>query len=349
MEIRIYDSNMDFQGIIENQKSLLWNRAFNESGSFELHAPVADYNLSLLKRGNLVWKKGAVDAGVIEDIHIEEAYDQHEIAVSGRFLPAYMDRRLVRPMFNFTGRAEVGMRTIFTNAVVIPKVQLGTLNGFTENIEFQATYKSLLSIEQKIAKATNLGFRFRPDFNEKVIYFEIYKGVDRSLSQTEHARVIFSEEYRNLNKATYQENDQLLGTVCYVGGQGEGSERVFVTVGDDALTGLERREIFINGADISSEGLTDAEYREKLRQRGLDKLNESTLFQYMECEAIPSGNFNYVTDYDLGDIVTVKKSNWGITQNLRLSAVTEAYENGTETIIPTFGTPLPATINWEED
>lgn len=348
MEIRIYDANMDFQGVIENQKSLLWNRSYNESGSFELHAPVTDYNLRVLKLSNLVWKKGAVDAGVIENISVEEEYDQHYITASGRFLPTYMDRRLIRPMFNFSGRAEVGMRTILTNAVSIPKVYLGTLNNFTESIEFQATYKSLLAIEQKIAKAANLGFRFRPDFTEKKIYFEVYKGVDRSLEQADRARVIFSEEFRNLNKATYQENDQLLGTVCYVGGQGEGSDRVYATVGDDSLTGLARREIFVNGSDISKEGLTDNQYMEKLRQRGLEKLAESTLFQSMECEAIPTGNFNYLTDYDVGDIVTVKKVNWGITRSLRLSAVTESYENGTVTIIPTFGTPLPETVNWEE-
>ena len=349
MEIRIYDSSMGFQGIIENQRSLLWIRKYNESGEFELYAPVTNYNLALLQRGNLVWKKGSADAGVIESIQILEEYDQQEITAKGRFLTAYMDRRLIRPMFNFSGRAEEAMRTILTNAVAIPTVVLGTLQGYTETVEFQATYKRLLTIEQKIAKVANFGFRFRPDFTAKTITFEIYKGVDRSLAQSDRARVIFSEDYRNLNKAVYNENDQLLGTVCYVGGQGEGDQRTYVTVGDDTLTGLERREIFVNGADISAEGLTENEYLEKLRQRGMDKLAESVLSQSMECEAIPDGNFKYLTDYDVGDIVTIRKSKWGITQNLRLTSVMEAYENGAVTITPTFGTPLPETVNWEEE
>ena len=349
MEIRIYDAEMNFQSIIENQRSLLWNRQYNDTGNFELHAPITPYNIRSLQMGNLVWKRGAVDAGIIESRHIEEDYDTNEIVVSGRFLTAYMDRRLIRPTYNFSGYAEVAMRTILTNAVAIPHVQLGALQNFPETIEFQATYKRLLSIEQKIAKQTQLGFRFRPDFTNKTITFEVYKGLDRSMGQSDRARVIFSEDYRNLNRAIFEENDQSYFNVCYVGGQGEGEERIYVAVGDTESTGLERREIFVNGSDISSENLTNEEYLEKLRQRGKEKLAENIKYNFVECEAIPYGNFQYLIDYDLGDIVTIKKEGWSVAQNLRLTGIVEVYENGTQTIQPTFGEPLPETAKWEEE
>lgn len=349
MEIRIYDSNMDFQGIIENQRSLLWNRQYNETGNFELHCPVTPYNISLLQMGNLVWKKGAVDAGIIESRRIEEDADTNEITVSGRFLSAYMDRRLIRPTYNFSGYAEVAMRTILTNAAAIPHVQLGTLHGYTDGIEFQATYKKLLATQQRVAKQVQFGFRFRPDFTSKTITFEIYKGLDKSMGQSDRARVIFSEDFRNLNKATYEENDQVYSNVCYVGGKGEGTERIYVSVGDTTATGLSRREIFVNGSDISDEGLTSAQYQEKLKQRGRDKLAECARYNSVECDAIPYGNFKYLVDYDLGDIVTIKKNSWGIGENLRLTGVTEVYENGTQTIQPVFGEPVPVTANWEDD
>ena len=349
MEIRIYDDAMNFQGIIENQTSLIWDRRYDETGSFELHVPITNYTIRLLQMGSLVWKRGAVDAGIIESRHIEEDADTREIVASGRFLTAYMDRRLIRPTFNFTGKAEVAMRTILTNAVAIPHVQLGTLRGITETIDFQATYKKLLSTEQKIAKQCQLGFRFRPDFTNKTITFEVYKGLDRSMAQSDRARVIFSEDFRNLNRAIFEENDQVYSNVCYVGGKGEGSERVFVTVGDTTSTGLERREVFVNGSDISDENLTNAQYLEALRQRGREKLAEMAYYQSVECEAIPYGNFEYGVDYDLGDIVTIKKESWGVGENLRLFGVTEVYENGTSTIQPIFGNPVPETANWEDD
>lgn len=349
MEIRIYDDEMNFQGIIENQRSLLWNRQYNETGSFELHAPVTAYNISLLRMGNIVWKKGAVDAGIIESRHMEEDVDTREIVVSGRFLTAYMDRRLIYPTYNFSGKAEVAMRAILSNAVAIPKVTLGALQGYGETIEFQATYKKVLSTMQKIAKQCQLGFRFRPDFTAKTITFEVYKGLDRSAEQSDRARVFFSEEYKNLNRAVFEENDQIYSNVCYVGGKGEGASRVIVTVGDTTAQGLERREVFVNGSDVVSDDLTDAQYREKLRQRGLEKLAECAYYSSVECEAIPYGNFLYLRDYDIGDIVSVKKESWQVSQSLRLSGVTEVYEDGTQKIQPVFGNPVPETADWEDD
>ena len=339
---------MDFLGIIENQNSLIWIRRYNESGEFELHAPVISSTINLLRLNNLVWKRGAVDAGVIESVYIEETVLKNEVTVKGRFLTSYMDRRLIRPTFNFSGKVEVAMRTILTNAVAIPNVQLGELQGFDEEIEFQATYKNLLAYESKLAKSANLGFRFRPDFTNKVIYFEIYKGLDRSIHQSDRNRVIFSEEYNNLSEADYEENNQVYSNICYVGGEGEGSSRTYVQVGDDSLTGLERREMYRNGSDISSENLTTAQYLDKLRQRGYDALEDNAFYNYFECKTVPEGNFNYRTNYDLGDIITTNKVNWGISQDLRLSAIQETYEYGNEVIEPTFGDPLPETIDWED-
>jgi len=348
MEIRIYNPQMDFLGIIENQSSLLWIRRYNESGEFELHAPVTASTINLLRLNNLVWKRGAVDAGVIESIYIEETVLKNEVTAKGRFLTSYMDRRLIRPTFNFSGKVEIAMRTILTNAVSIPNVELGELMGFDEEIEFQATYKNLLAYESKLAKSANLGFRFRPDFTDKVIYFEIYKGLDRSIHQSDRNRVIFSEEYNNLSEADYEENNQVYSNICYVGGEGQGSSRVYVEVGDDSLTGLERREMYRNGSDISSENLTSAQYLDKLRQRGYDALEDNAFYNYFECKTVPEGNFNYRTNYDLGDIITTNKVNWGISQDLRLSAIQETYEYGNEVIEPVFGNPLPETIDWED-
>ena len=349
MEIRLYDPNMDFLGVTENQTSLLWTRRYFEPGEFELHAPVTPYNVGLLKLNNLVWMRGAAEAGVIEDVKTEQNNIKNEITVKGRFLESYMDRRLIRPTLNYSGLTEVAMRTILSNIQVpIPKVQLGELNGYDETITFQATYKNLMEYETKLAKSALFGYRFRPDFTNKTITFEIYKGIDHSRSQTDRNWVEFSESYKNVSSASSQENSQLYKNVCYVGGQGEGSERVWVTVGDDTLVGLDRREVYRNASDVSRDDVSYATYVEELRQRGYQELEEDSIAYSFETTTTPRGNFNYKENYDLGDIVTIKKENWGLSVDLRLSAITEVYEHGTATIQPTFGSPLPETIDWED-
>lgn len=349
MEIRIYDKELNFKGISENQTSFVWTRRYFEAGEFRVYLPLTADNIELYQLGNIVSYKDANEAGVIEDVILRSTATERVIIAEGRFLPSYMDRRLVRPTYNFSGKVEVAMRQMLTNAVEIPLVELGELNGFNETISFQATYRNLLSMETKLSKGSNIGFRFRPDFTDKVIYFETFKGIDRSRTQHERAFVEFSDQYNNLNSVENRKNDQLLKTVGYVGGEGEGSERVYVTVGDDSLTGLERREVFIDAKDISSEDLTEQEYLAALNTRGLEKMNEQILSDSYEASTIPAGNFNYKIDYDLGDIVTIGKADWGLSTNMRITEIQEVYEHGSATIVPTFGSALPTTINWEED
>ena len=99
VEIRIYDSQMQFQGLVENQTSFQWNRKYDTTGSFELHCPVTGNNCDLLRRENLVWNRGAVEAGVIESLEMKETASGNEIVAKGRFLSSYMERRLIRPFY----------------------------------------------------------------------------------------------------------------------------------------------------------------------------------------------------------------------------------------------------------
>jgi hypothetical protein len=313
-----------------------------------LITPLTQENLKLTELGNLVWKRGSNEAAVVEDRIIEETAMRSQIEVNGRFISSYMDRRLIRPKVTFSGYVEVAMRKLLSDAVAIPRVYLGTLNNFTETVSFQATYKNLLEYETKLSKCSNIGFRFRPDFNEKKIYFETYKGVDRSRSQGVNHRVLFSENYDNLNEISLRENEQLMKNVVYIGGTGQNDERIYVSYGN--ATGLERRELFVDARDITrEEGMTDAQYEEKLIQRGHEKNTSYQRVDTISCATNANANFVYKTDYDLGDIVTVLKKDWGISVDLRITEIAEIYERGVMKVSPVFGDALPETIDWRDN
>lgn len=341
IEVRVYTSALDFVGIVDNFSSLQWVRKYSEPGSFELHCPITEVNTTLLHRGALVWKKGAKEAGVIEDIKIEETAKKAEITAKGRFLSSYMDRRLIRPFYACYGKkAELAIREIYSNAEPIPQVELGDLNGYTETVTFQATYQNLLSKVEEICAGMATGFRFRPDFVNKKIYFELYRGLDHSITQSDRERVIFSDGFANLDSATYEENDQVYKNICYVGGQGEGSDRTIVEVGATDSTGLERRESFLSATDVRNDNISDTQYKEALKQRGNAALTNAIMASSFDASVNPNGNFRYLEDYDLGDIVTVQKEAYGITKNFRITEISEVYENGIYKIEPKFGEGL---------
>lgn len=347
MEIWVYDRNMKLQGVIENHTSLVWSRKLYTAGKFEIHAPATAENLELLRPGNIITKGDKKEAAVIRGLENEESTILNEITRTGYFMPIYFNDRLTGPMFNFTGTAEAALYRLAHTPETIPRMTWGSQKGYTERVEFQATYKNTLSHMEKIARASGLGFRVIPDFREKTLTFEVFKGKDRTAGQRVNPRVIFSETYNNLNRSKYTYNDELYKTKVIVGGEGEGSARVYVTVGGG--TGLDLREVFLDAKDINREKMTDAEYLAALRARGEEHLKTScTVAECFESEAESEVNFIYRQDYDLGDIVTIEKRGWNISTDLRITELQEVYEYGGMYVVPTFGDALPEKIKWDD-
>ena len=345
MEVLIYDSNLMRQGVIENHTSLLWTRKYHEPGTFEIHAPLTSDNVRLLSKNNIIAKNGSIEAGVIESIVYTEGYEQKDIVASGRFLSSFLDRRLIKETFTFNGKVEVAMRNLINYVTAIPNLVLGNLNNFDETVVFQATMKELLSIIVKLSKTSTIGFRIVPDFTNKQLVFETYKGVDHSTSQTENNHVIFSEKYANLDNVVYSWNNQLYKTYAIIGGEGEGAERKYVYIGGGE--GLNLREVFVDAREIRSEDFSSMdEYDNALKEKGYEALANDVVAEAFDCVINPYANFKYKQDWDLGDIVTVNKVNWGIKSDLRITEVQEIFEDGGMTVVPTFGNALPDTVDW---
>ena len=351
MEIRIYDPNLNFRGIIENQTSLIWRRRYVKVGEFELHAPITDENVRLLKMGNIVSMRGAVEAGVIEYIIMEQTNFKNQIVAKGRFLSCYLGRRIIHGTYSASNKnAATIMEEIIRSCATIPLLTAYVNNASEKRVTMQATYKNVLEVVQKLAASSGIGFRIRPDFTNKYLTFETFEGLDRTFLQSERPRVVFSDAYSNISEAKYTDNDQTYANFAYVGGTGEGSSRTIVTTGDATAAGLDLREIFVDAKDLQKQdGMTDQNYASILTQRGEEKLAERRRAESFECKTLANSNFRYRTDYDLGDVVVVRKEFWDVSSNLRITELQETYEYGSMTVEPTFGVPLPESVDWSKD
>ena len=338
LDVRFYSRSMQLLGFGEGITSLQWNRKYNAIGNFEIHC--AQSNMQYVSKDGIVWLSGAVEAGVIESVKLFSSSSKHDLIIKGRFLSSYLDRRLVKATYNVADKLVTSaMRECFENAAPLgDHILLGTVADDAIKTTFQATYKNLLEVEQSCAQTADLGMRFHPDFEAKKIYFEIYKGVDRSVNQSERPRVVFAPRYKNLDTVEYEQISSMEKTVCYIGGQGEGEKRTIVTAGDDTLAGLDRRELFLEATDVSkTKDMSDGDYINALQGRGDKVLEENRRSETFNADVDPLANFKYKTDYDLGDIVTVQYPDWGISIDKRLTEISEIYERGAMKIKPTFG------------
>lgn len=251
---------------------------------------------------------------------------------------------------SIVGNNQAGFSFAFVadEATQVPLLELGEKCGDATQVCFQTTWKNCGTMLTKLAKSSGLGYRVRPDFRKKKLYFEVYKGTDHTVLQLENPHVIFSKPYENLNDVTYTYDDKKYGTVFYVGGEGEGEQRKIVRLALGEENGTELREVFIDAKDVRQEELSDSEYEEVLLERGREKAADYVKIESIEAE-VEDANFIYKKDWDIGDLVTVRKKEWGITLNERVTEVQEVYEDGGMSITPTFGDALPETLDLSED
>lgn len=346
IEVRIYNPDLELQGIIDEFSSLIWIRRYQQPGEFELRTPYAEVSKELLVKENVIQRYDGstpLEAGVIENILM----NKDEIVVKGRFLESYLDRRLIKETeekeaVTYDGNAETSMRDIISNMVAFPLLELGERCGSDEELEFQATYKSVLSIIEKVCKATTLGFRIRPDFSNQALYFEVYQGTDRTADTA--AKVIFSEKYDNLLNEEYTYDSTNLKSKVFVT-QVINDTRVTYTVGSGS--GRNLRE-YHYAASVDTNGKTTTQIRAAMRRQGNMALEARTESETFVFTTDPEAPFIYREDYDIGDLIHINHITWGISMSRRITEIEEDFEEGGREVILVCGSPLPEIIDFEE-
>lgn len=85
----------------------------------------------------------------------------------------------------------------------------------------------------------------------------------------------------------------------------------------------------------------DLEDSEDLPSRGESKFNEHKRILSFQSEILINGPFKYEKDWNLGDIVTVKNKDWGVSIDTRITELTEIYEQAGFRLDVVFGESLP--------
>ncbi|MBD5643183.1 siphovirus ReqiPepy6 Gp37-like family protein [Clostridium botulinum] len=378
MELYIFNRNLELIGILDTFISLRWIRRYSKTGEFELHCALDSNTLELLKRENIIYKKDDVEAGYIETRQLKIGEDGQEyLEVKGKFLTNYLDRRISWDRVNFSGKTEeLMMKLVNDNAInpvnanrKIPNLILGNLKGFTEDIKYPNSFGNILEQLENISNTNNLGYRNILDIKNRLIKFDVYKGVDRTLNNGTIAPCIFSRDFENILEQEYTDSLNNYRNTTLIAGAGEGKDRKITSIEEG--TGLDRYELYVDARDIQdTETITvivtdygeegnvtgsheeDQEveipwerYRPLLIQRGKEKLEECQEVQTFDSKINTSGNNKYKVNFDLGDIVTIVDKKWGIRIDTRITEIEEIYEEKGLEVNVTFGNNIPTIID----
>ena len=199
-------------------------------------------------------------------------------------------------------------------------------------MDWASRYKVLSEECNSIFETSAVGYHITLDYKAKQFVFDTIHGVDRTTAQNDRSWVKFSTDLNNIGEQSYIDSSLDYKNMAYVAGQGEGSDRVVIKVGDNTA-GVDRRELFVDARDL--------ENKTALPARGQQKLDE--VKEILTFEGVPLATSTYVfeRDYFLGDWVTVASRKWGITLNAQITSVTESwYDDGYELQV-NFGSNIP--------
>lgn len=366
MELYVYSHEMVLQGIVEKITSLIWTRRYWESGEFKMLVPFTDDHARLLVKDNLIMKRGDNEAAQIKYVHItKNSQGLEEIEVQGKFLLSWIGKRIVKKQIITKDTTQNILYRIVRENVTspadarrkIPAVSIATDDPNTGSGVIDYTSEQFINAElaaETAAKAAKLGIRMRTNARTGAHTFSVYKGRDLTAGNSAgNAPCIFSQEFDNIIEQEYTNSVENLKTTAFVGGEEkEGVARKVAEVGE-AASGLAREEVFINATDIVQEydddsgqkvTLTDAQYMALLSARGSEELEQYAETLSFGSKVNTSSNLVYKDDYDLGDRVTCLNKRWRIRIDVRITEITETYQNNVEEIDITFGESLPALL-----
>lgn len=340
MYIYVLDKNLKRIGLIDNYVSLIWTTRYYFCGDFELYLPVTTEFINMLLIGYYLETTESKYVMIIESIDIKTDIENgNYLTVSGRSVESLLDRRIVANRLSANNQpietlANYLVEWNFINPMTekalrkMDEIAISAeTKGFSDEITTQYFGDNVYDAITDLCQAYGYGFRM-PLINGKFT-FEMYAGLDRTRSQKDNVPAVFSPDFENLVNTEYTYDTQEYKNVAFVAGEGEGSARK--TTFSGKMAGLERREMYVDARDLSSENISsDSQYVSMLISRGKDKLAEMNVFpEYV-------GEVNNFPDYcGLGDIVEVENE-FGMKATARITEIIESYSTSGNTRVPTF-------------
>ena len=351
MDLLVLNKSLDVIAIVDVYESIIWTERYYEYGDFELYTAMTQDLLNYIKTDNYIQRVGSDRVMIIEEIRIDtDSETGNHITITGRSLESILDRRVIWSQTTISGNLQNGLKKLINENIISPSKEERKISNFifkdsTDSqitgltVEAQYTGDNLYDVISKVCEEKSIGFKV--SLNEsKQFVFELYAGADRSYEQTNYPYVVFSPNFDNIINSNYLESKENLKNVALVGGEGEGTARKYLAIGN--TSGLDRRELFVDARDISSEGedgqtLTTEQYNELLKQRGNEYLADYTDLVSFEGAVETNIMYKYGVDFFDGDIVQIANE-YGHEAKVRILEVVISENEEGNSVYPTFKT-----------
>ena len=354
MKTVLLNSNLEIVGDLDIFKSFLWTDRFQEFGDFEIVEFPQSNILAMLIEAKYLLLEESEHVMVIETLRIRtDPVNGNELIIIGKSAESFLNRRIVNAPTILSGNLQDGIQLILNENAITPTVSARDIPELeflastdpiitALTVELELLGETLYDVISSLCVLNGIGFKITlTDANK--FRFQLYAGVDRSYDQETNPYVVFSLDFDNLLNGDYYISDETLKTYALVAGEaGVGNIRTFAEVEyPTGLTGLERREIFVDAQSVTrtsygeGEPLTDEEYGYILEDKGYEELSNNQSIQTFEGQLESSTMYVYGEDFFMGDIVQVANE-YGHEATSRVIEMVYFQDSSGTKMVPTF-------------
>lgn len=351
MEFLVLNTNFEAVAILDVFESFIWTDRYSKCGDFEIYTSSDRQIIKTLKDDFYIWTEDSEHVMIIENRKIiTDVEEGNKFLVSGRSLESVLDRRIVWNQILLDGYLQGQIKRLLTENVINPSDPNRKISNFifeetddpyilSLKVQVQYTGDNLYEAVCKLCDAVNIGFKVTLNEDNQFV-FKLYSGVDRSYDQEKNPYVVFSPSFENIIDSNYYESKASYKNVGLVAGEGEGSARRTVTVGETTSKELSRRELYIDARDISSTTssggtIPAASYDNLLRQRGDERLKENKIIQAFDGQVESTQMYRYGEHYYMGDVVQLENE-YGLESKVRVTEFIRSVDKDGIDSYPTF-------------
>lgn len=309
--------------------NLQWTREYYQPGQFSVQIAAADFQPSMA----YLYTPDRPETGIIQKVALTETVKGRFLQLSGYFLEANLNDKVVWPTYYATGSipsAVVAMLRQYKDDIPLltvadaPAVQ-------TDETSWQETGGQLADVAYTRLRTVQHSLRCRYDYQANTITAEIWQGLDRTQEQAANPFVTFSDGFGNLAQVDASMDRSNYKNYAVVVGQDQAENRKVAYA--DLSGGGYKRVLYVDARSErwDSEKQTEAEYLVSLQQKGLDALLDYAVIHNVDIQAA-AGGFVYREDWDLGDLVDVIVAEIGMAMQARIVTVREVFKQNNHTV-----------------
>lgn len=355
--------------VINGIENALWVERYRDPGEFKIEGPLSSGLRDALPTGTLISHTDTADVMMVENHEINEEEDEDtQIAITGRSFDGYLDERVVgwslywdnkdltltqQPVYVLasgtsyaqaaqlikdhinTARTPAAANNQLVNVNEATRITLPSANYPTyAATQLRRGYVSDALLE--ILAVNNLGIRIvRPGIAiasmaaiNTITRFVVHDGIDRTGS------VIFSYDLGDLSSADYLWSLKRNKTEAVISG------RYLDQAVTSSKTGLQRREMFVDGADIDGVYTAYPTAPQKsaalatMAVRGNAAVAANNDVEVTRVDISRTNQNRYRTDYDIGDLVRLD-ANYGAISVVRVVEYVEVQDKDSQYGYPT--------------